>query len=110
MSVSPGGVMTVQDCVVGGIDPITGDTIAGCPTDSTPPPCIPQGSMGPLAPGQSYCPPNISAACPSGMYMDPNALSCLPVPPTSSLIAGIPNTYLYVAGGILAFFLLKGKR
>ena len=103
-----GVVATDGTCVVGAVDPITGDTIAGCATASAPPPCIPQGSMGPLAPGQTYCPPNISAACPSGMYMDPNALACLPVPPT--IIAGIPNTALYIAGGILAFFLLKGKR
>lgn len=39
-------------CVVGGVDPATGDTIANCPPV---PPCMPVGSMGPLAPSQVWC-------------------------------------------------------
>ena len=97
------GTLSLGDCVVGGVDPATGDTIASCPA----PPCL-TGS-GPLAPGQSYCAGDqISQACPSGMQMDPVRLVCAPIP--SSLIAGIPNSALYVAGGILLFVLFAGKK
>lgn len=101
------GTLSLGDCVVGAIDQ-NGDTIASCPSPTTPSSQCLQGA-GPLAPGQVYCAPDqVSSACPTGMQMDPVQLTCVPVP--SSLISGIPNTYLYVAGGILAFFLLKGRR
>lgn len=103
-----GGGAPTPVCVVGAIDPNTGDTIASCPTPFSIP-CL-TGS-GPLAPGQSYCDPaQISSTCPSGYQMDPVQMVCVPVPASTNLISGIPNTYLYIAGGILAFFLLKGKR
>lgn len=97
------------------------ETIGG---DGTVPPCIPQGSMGPLATGQTYCPvptPPGSAPqagnCPPGTGLYQNSV-CLPltspqwnqvpVPVSTQLISGIDNSVLYAAGGILLLMLFVG--
>lgn len=109
---------TGQICLpVGAIETTGGETI---------PPCIPKGSMGPLATGQTYCPeplpPNTPASegyCPAGTGLFQNSV-CIPlsspmwnqIPVTApkQLISGIDNNLLYAAGGLLLVFVLMGGR
>ncbi len=91
---------------------------------SSTPSCIPQGSMGPLAPGQTFCPAPVPSSslpsqgyCPAGTALYQNSV-CLPltspqwnqvpVTPVSQIIPGIDNNLLYAAGGVLLVMLLMG--
>ena len=72
--------------------------------------CMPQGSYGPLAPGQVYCtsaattPAGGAAAAPSTAPVCPSGSTC-------SIIPGIPNTNIYFAVAAVAamFFLAMGS-
>lgn len=61
--------------------------------------CVPNNVYGPLAPGQNYCSapsPSVPASCPTGS--------------TCSIIAGVPNTAVYVLGAIFGVFLVMGMK
>ena len=111
---------TGQICLpVGAIENIGG----GVPTST--PPCIPSGSMGPLAVGQTYCPkplpPGTTASqgfCPPGTDLYQNSVCIpltsplwnqVPVPPVAvTLIPGVPDWVLYTVGGLMLFTALRG--
>lgn len=100
----PSGVLTTNPCPTGyQLDPTgqvcipLGSDWVGTVQSTGTLPCLPPGTMGPPAQGQEYC-------------VTPASGSDGTTTPTSSLIAGIPNTALYVAGGILAAMLFLGKR
>lgn len=69
------------------------------PTPSGVSTCVPNNVYGPLAPGQNYCSapsPSVPASCPTGS--------------TCSIIAGVPNTAVYVLGAIFGVFLVMGMK
>lgn len=88
------------------------------------PPCIPQGSMGPLAPGQTFCPAPLPPSTPAsqgycspgtGLYQNAVCIPLtsplwnqVPVIPPAQLISGIDNSYLYIAGGVLLLMMMMG--
>jgi hypothetical protein len=78
--------------------------------------CTPQSVMGPLQPGQYYCPtpvltPNVNvngqvvSTAPGSSLALPT--SC-PLGSTCTIIAGVPNTAVYTLGAILGLFIVMG--
>jgi hypothetical protein len=94
----------------------------GDPTCSNP--CYPLDFVGPLPAGSSYCQPSVAlspSSCyatnfvgplpPGGVYCSQPASglpSSCPAGSNCSIYAGVPNTAVYVMGGLLASFILLG--
>lgn len=102
------------------------ENIGGSSLGVSTPPCIPQGSVGPLQPGQTFCPaplppgtPVSQGFCPPGTGLFQESV-CIPlnsplwnqIPVTvpTQLISGISNNLLYAAGGLLLVFMFMGGR
>jgi hypothetical protein len=108
-------------CVVGSIDPNTGQTIANCPA-----PCV-VGAVDP-ATGDTiaYCPPDSllagpNTSCPTGYVYDSVSFTCIPQSrvaavlaasiPGSTWIPGVSNNMvLGIGAGIMALIMFTGGR
>jgi len=103
---------TADDCVVGAIDPTTGDTIASC--GATGPVTAP---VPPATTSIPVCPTGVQVSgtctCPAGTSLDPTSLMC-----TSGINASLSNFFsqnmpiVLVAGGflIIVMLLAGGKK
>lgn len=73
-------------------------TIALLPPAPAAASCYPVSFVGPLPPGGAYCSQPVGMPAPSGC----------PVGSTCSMIAGVPNTAVYVLGALVGSFILFG--
>jgi hypothetical protein len=89
-------------------------------------PCYPNDFVGPIPAGSAYCPPSITLLPSSGSCypasfvgpLPPGGAYCsqpvgLPAPgcpagSNCSMIAGVPNTAVYVLGALVGSFILFG--
>ena len=87
----------------------SGDGSSGgtTPVDTTPPPCMPTGGVGPLQPNQVWCatgtgaPPVMSGSCAgtctNGTFMDQSSCTCVGAPSLQSL--GVTSSQIPGYGG-----------
>ena len=107
-----------QACVVGNIDPTTGDTIANCPIDNPNNPVGPTAAQGVTINPVTGQP--VAAPCAAGTLMNAAGQcvatpSACPVGQTCTYIAGVPDAYLYygvfaIVGLMVVDSFLGGRR
>lgn len=86
VAVTPNGAYDVQvaECIVGGIDPVTGDTIANCP---------PTGQNNVTVMEPAWCdtthPVVGSCICPPGTALNPSTYMCVGATKSNLLLYGL---------------------